>query len=66
MKAILAREPVGGLSLIFGDCNTPKIELPAEQAHRLRLQEPELGLALPHCCLGADGSTYHIQAPKQC
>jgi len=29
MKAILAREPIDSLSLLFGDYNTPKRELPA-------------------------------------
>lgn len=29
MKAILAREPVGGLPLLFGDYNAAKRELPA-------------------------------------
>lgn len=66
MKAILAREPVGGLSLLFGDCNTPKREMPAAtgiQRHsgvteHLRLPDPKIGFSLPYSCLSPAGSTY--------
>lgn len=75
MEAILAREPVGGLSLLFGDYSTPKRDLPAatgtqRQSHtpeHRRLQEPRLAfLCLSIVQVQLDQLVGQIKAPKLC
>lgn len=75
MKAILAREPVGGLSLFFGDYDTPKRDLPVAAGtqrqscipEHWRLQEPRLAfLCLIIVQVQLDQLVSQIKAPKLC